>query len=653
MAATGLAGTLGAVFEQVRDAVGGADGELLARYRTRRDEDAFGSLVRRHGPMVLGVCRRVLRDAHAADDAFQVTFLVLARKADAVRPPDRLAPWLYGVAYRTALRARGRAARRQQVEGEYAAQSPTTPTQHSQATDLPAVLDEQVNALPEKYRVPLVLCGIQGLNKAEAAARLGLPEGTVSSRLARARDMLRERLARRGVVVPATSAFAILSADELHAAVPPMLTANAFELATSGGTIPPAIQTLTLEVIHSMTPFKLNVLGPIALGVTLVGGGFGLIATQADEKKPAAPDAVKKAAKPDGDKPGSKPDGEKPAKPAFLPSGKIASVDAKAGTITLLRKGDGGVTEVVVKLAAGAKVFVDGKEAKLADVPKDAHAALAMTRTKEGAPPETSEVRVTGGTVAGVIAHVDAKSLTLDGVKNFPAPLKLAADTKVTANGKDAKVVDLKAGDRVTVTLTTDGSGAVAVAAGSKGDGEKPNKTPKFAGKVATVDAAARTVGLVTKGEAGNAIVVKLTDDAKVTIDGKDAKVGDIAKGATATFTLVAAKDGQPRTANEVVVSGLSFSGSIKRIDGDTLTVGNEKFDRVLKLAAGGKVVVDGKDLKVSDLKVGDRVTVTLTSDDSAAVLIAVGKKGESDKPKSDKGDGDKPKSEKANPDRE
>src|SRR5437764_15311191 len=104
---TAQLGTLRKMFDRVRDDAGHGDGELLTRYRTLRDEDAFGSLVRRHGPMVLGVCRRVLRDHHAADDAFQATFLVLARKADAVHPPDRLVPWPYGVAYRTALNLRG------------------------------------------------------------------------------------------------------------------------------------------------------------------------------------------------------------------------------------------------------------------------------------------------------------------------------------------------------------------------------------------------------------------------------------------------------------------------------------------------------------------------------------------------------------------
>src|SRR4051812_36325742 len=166
MAAAQLDGAVRKVLDRVRDGADHGDGELLTRYRTARDQNAFGSLVRRHGPMVLGVCQRLLRDSHAADDAFQATFLVLAKKADTVRPPDRLAPWLYGVAYRTALKARGRAFRRQQVEHEYATESATRPSSAtSDAPDLLPILDEQMNALPEKYRTPLVLCGVQGLNK--------------------------------------------------------------------------------------------------------------------------------------------------------------------------------------------------------------------------------------------------------------------------------------------------------------------------------------------------------------------------------------------------------------------------------------------------------------------------------------------------------
>ena len=156
---------------------------------------------------------------------------------------------------------------------------------------------------------------------------------------------------------------------------------------------------------------------------------------------------------------------------------------------------------------------------------------------------------------------------------------------------------------------------------------------------------------LTMVGDDKKEVTHEVAKDAKITLDGKDAKLGDIAKGALVTFTLIPGKDGQPRTANEVVVSGSTFGGSVKRIDGEGVTVGNEKFDRVLKLAPTGKVIVDGKDAKVADLKVGDRVMVTLTADDSAAVLIEVGgKKRDGDKPKPEKGDGDKPKPEKVKP---
>jgi RNA polymerase sigma factor (sigma-70 family) len=540
MATAQLGGTLRRVFDRVRDSADGGDGELLTRYRTLRDQDAFGSLVRRHGPMVLGVCRRVLRDYHAADDAFQATFLVLARKADAVRPPDRLAPWLYGVAYRTALKARGRAFRRQQVEQEYAAAGRSSANSPDEAADLRPVIDEQLNALPEKYRTPLVLCAIQGLNKAEAAERLGLPEGTVSSRLARAREMLRDRLLRRGVVVPAAALAALLAADTLQAAVPPALASSAAEVAFGSAAAPATVLTLTHEVIRSMTLLKLKLLTAVALSVSLAGGGFGLIAVQAQEKKPAKPaDGEKPAVKPEkpvekpGEKPAEKPnqnekngqnnqngnnekngqnnqngegnkpkplprDGEKPKpevekplkpapvdgekvkpvgeKPAGKFGGKIVAVNAEANTITLASKGLDG-EEMVVKLAADAKVFVDGKEAKLANVPTGAFAGIVFAGGKDGTKEKVaSEVRVTGSTATGILKEVDASSITLAAEKAARV-YKITAGTKVTVDGKDAKVADLKAGDKVTVTLTADEAAVLTIGAGSaKPDGEKPVK---------------------------------------------------------------------------------------------------------------------------------------------------------------------------------
>ena len=161
-----------------------------------------------------------------------------------------------------------------------------------------------------------------------------------------------------------------------------------------------------------------------------------------------------------------------------------------------------------------------------------------------------------------------------------------------------------------------------------------------FGGKVAEVDATARTITLAAKNEGGKGMVVKVTADAKISIDGKDAKLGDITKGMTATFNLFSAKDGQLREVNEVTVAGATFIGVVKQIDATTITIGNEKFDRVLKLVEGGKVMIGEKEGKLADLKVGDRVSVTMNSDESAAVKIVGGvKKPTGDKPKGDKED--------------
>jgi RNA polymerase sigma factor (sigma-70 family) len=667
MAAASFGHSLRKTLDRVRETDSG-DGELLTRYRNERDQEAFGSLVRRHGPMVLGVCRRVLRDHHAADDAFQATFLVLAKKANAVRPPDRLAPWLYGVAYRTALKARGRLFRRQQVEQDYAVQAASNssgketiapPADDVDGTaELLPLIDEQLNALPEKYRTALVLCGIQGLNKAEAAAKLGLPEGTVSSRLARAREMLRDRLLRRGIAVPAIAFTALFTADTLQAAVPPALATSAS--ATAGvSAIPATILALSQEVIRSMALLKLKILGAIALSVSLVSGGFGLVALQADDKKPqpqpvakpqAANGEVKKPTPADAEKPKVKPEsekgekgekGEKPQKPESEDKkptgkfgGKIAAVDAKANTITLVFKGEDGVTEKVVKLADAARVFIDGKEGKIADVPKGAMANFVLPGSKDGSATEATEVRVTGQAIVGVVKQVDASGITLEGEKK-PQAFKITADTRVTVNGKDAKVTDLGAGDKVLVVLTADGASALGITSG-KGEGEKPGvKVGKFGGMVSGVDANAQTISIHGKGE-NNDIVVKLTASAKITVDGKEAKFGDIGKGMIANFILASGKD-QPREASEVHVTGPNFGGSVKQLDDKSITISNEKAEKMLKLLPNTKVTISGKDAKLADLKVGDKVGVTLTSDESGVLQIAGGTKPGGEKPKPEK----------------
>jgi RNA polymerase sigma factor (sigma-70 family) len=175
------------------------DSQLLKRFARQQDEAAFAALVKRHGPMVLAVCRRILRDAHDADDAFQATFLVLVRKAPVIARPELLGNWLYGVAYRVAVKARIIAARRSERERQVPAMTLSDPLSDVTGRELRAVLDAELSRLPEKYRAPLVLCYLEGKTNEQAARLLGWPIGSISGRLARARELLRERLLSRGL----------------------------------------------------------------------------------------------------------------------------------------------------------------------------------------------------------------------------------------------------------------------------------------------------------------------------------------------------------------------------------------------------------------------------------------------------------------------
>ena len=175
------------------------DDRLLEDFVNHCDPVAFGALVRRHGPMVLRVCRSVLRDPHEAEDAFQATFLVLLRKASTIHDSSALGKWLCGVAYKTAARGRRKAARRREFERKWEDVSANDDAGTDPTHDVRAVVREELDRLPEKYRAPLVLCYLEGLTHEEAARHLGWASGTVKIRLVRGRKLLRERLDRRKV----------------------------------------------------------------------------------------------------------------------------------------------------------------------------------------------------------------------------------------------------------------------------------------------------------------------------------------------------------------------------------------------------------------------------------------------------------------------
>ena len=210
------------------------EGELLHRFLSRRDEAAFEAIVARHGPTVMAVCRRMLTDASDVDDAFQATFLVLVRRAGSIRDRDRLGNWLYGVAHKTAARIRADARRRRERSAGGAEAMTAEPSDSGREfDDVAQVLHEEVRRLPEKYRAPVVLCDLEGHTHQEAAALLRWPIGSVKGRLARARDLLRSRLVRRGVTLGTTSVAAVLASEARAAAVPPALLASTVRAASA------------------------------------------------------------------------------------------------------------------------------------------------------------------------------------------------------------------------------------------------------------------------------------------------------------------------------------------------------------------------------------------------------------------------------------
>jgi RNA polymerase sigma factor (sigma-70 family) len=254
-------------------AASASDPQLLERFLAGHDATAFAALVRRHGPMVFGVCRRLLPNAHDAEDAFQATFLVLVRRAASLGRPERLGNWLYGVAYRTALKARGRAARRHE--------QPLTDVPGPDTVaelvwrELRPALDEELHRLPEKYRTPVVLCYLEGVSKREAARRLGWPEGTLSTRLHRARELLRGRLARRGLALSAGVLAVALSRGTAPAAVPAALTSLTAKVASLGTAVPAPVAALAEGVLRSMCWHKLKVALAALLAAGLLAAGLG------------------------------------------------------------------------------------------------------------------------------------------------------------------------------------------------------------------------------------------------------------------------------------------------------------------------------------------------------------------------------------------
>lgn len=262
-----------------------SDRELMARFARSGDESAFEVLVGRHGPMVLRVCRQMLGDLHDAQDAFQATFLVLACKADSVRRHDSAASWLHGVALRVARTSRKATARRRAHEKQSAERKPVESIDEADPSETYECLHEEVASLPEKLRLAVVLCYLEGMTAEAAADRLGCPRGTILSRLSQARERLRLRLSRRGLALPAGFLAACASPATVEAGISATLTQSVVQSASqvaAGGTVasaaPVGVASLAAPVLKSMLLAKGLSIGALSL-LALSGAATTVVLT--------------------------------------------------------------------------------------------------------------------------------------------------------------------------------------------------------------------------------------------------------------------------------------------------------------------------------------------------------------------------------------
>jgi RNA polymerase sigma factor (sigma-70 family) len=332
--AQGLSDLLG----HIRHLVGGqaagepTDGQLLERFAARHDADAFALLMRRHAGLVWGVCRRILGHVQDAEDVFQATFLALVRQAGSVARGESVGGWLYRVAYRIAMKAKHDAARR--AAGESRAEPPQTPGPDADVAwaELRLVLDEELNRLPEKYRSPFVLCCLLGRTQTEAARELGWTKGTVSGRLARARDVLRQRLTRRGLTLAAGLVGSVLSV-QASAETPRALAEATLKallpsaLGGAAGMVSARVAELARGGLQTMFAAKMRIVA-LVLALSVLAGGMGVLTRPAASGTPPGAKPAEGPRQPEADAPKAPP-ADRQGDP--LPPG----ASARLGTVRL------------------------------------------------------------------------------------------------------------------------------------------------------------------------------------------------------------------------------------------------------------------------------------------------------------------------------
>ena len=410
------------------------DGRLLERFIQNRDESAFAEIVRRHGVMVLGVCQRVLDNRHDAEDCFQAAFMVLCRKATTIHPRDMVGNWLYGVAYRTALEARKLAARRRTHEKKRSVM-PQPDSDAELWQEMRPLLDQELSKLPDKYRFVLIQCDLEGKTRSEVAELLDVPEGTVASRLARARSMLAKRLQRHRVLVSPLMLASLVAEQTVTTSLSDSLVANTSRIAKSK----PASSVVRIAdaVLLGMFWTKLKIAGALVCLAALFGLGVVAFLPSANAERKA--DVGKFA-----------------EKPRRIKECILRKVDPQKPDLEISRlDAEHAAADVVLRVDPEATVLIAGKQVKLTDLKVDMILSIDVREGADGAL-HAMRIEVVGHAISGLVRSIDRGKLTLQADdQQLPAEaITIDPQANVTIKGAKAKVEDLAKGTRVTLQVT-------------------------------------------------------------------------------------------------------------------------------------------------------------------------------------------------------
>jgi RNA polymerase sigma factor (sigma-70 family) len=641
------------VIQTIREATlpheqaGLTDGQLLTSYVRSREETAFAALVRRHGPMVWGVCRRVLHRHQDAEDAFQATFLVLVRKAASVGSKELVANWLYGVAHRTALKARATTAKRGAREKQVTAMPEPALQSHDLWDDLRPLLDLELSRLPDKYRGVIALCDLEGKTRSQAARQLNVPEGTVASRLATARTMLARRLARHGLTVTGAALAAVLAQNVASASMPSSLafsTIKAASLFAAGqaaatGVLSVKAVALAEGVLKTMLLTKLKIATAVLVAVAVLASGAAALTQQVLAEKPprlasrererpevrpeAQPEKPPALASRERERPEAQP--EKPAVPPLkekkedeapptVINGVVKGVDAAKNTLTVDDRGG----ESTFTVAKDAAIDIDGKQGQLARLPIGANVTLSQFVD----PKTTRSIQAGGRWYFGApVKAVDADKNTITiGDKEREETFAVAQDAFITVEGKPSKLAAVPAGAFVNLGLAADQQTARSIGA----DG--PCLGGCGGSLVKAVDVEMSTItfdGKAMPEIAGKTFSV--AKDANIAIAGKPGKLAGLLAGAYVNLSLSVDR----QTVRQVDAQGPNVTdcgGSLVKavdVEKNTITFDDkarpEVAGKTFTVAKDANIAIDGKPGTLAGVPAGAYVDLRLTVDQQTA----------------------------------